>query len=222
MSVFGFSIRLLDFLYPPHCRYCNVFILRKDIFCRRCSAKIRRVSTLSLPITKKYTLKTFAACAYQEPVKGLIYKKFAADTLASKQLATLVLDHTNISSVPIDYLVPIPLHWTRYAQRGFNQAFIMANELSKKLNVPVISLLKRVKRTNFQSSIPVAGRVANLKGAFVVKRAKREWSRKILRGKTILLVDDLLTTGATLQNAARALIACKPRNMLAAVAARTC
>jgi ComF family protein len=113
-------------------------------------------------------------------------------------------------------VVPVPLHWTRrYWERGFNQSEILARCLAKSLHVRCYPYcLRRLRRTprQTQQESPTARR-DNVRGAF------RSRSRYDLAGKTVLLVDDVMTTGATADEAARALRVLKPARIVVAVLA---
>lgn len=99
----------------------------------------------------------------------------------------------------LDAIVPMPIHWTRRMVRGFNQCELLARELSRHTGVPVAKLLVRVKRTQKQSNLAGAKRRKNVKGSFGTADAEP------IRGKRVLLIDDVLTTGATVNEAAREL-----------------
>jgi ComF family protein len=90
-----------------------------------------------------------------------------------------------------DAVVPVPLHWRRKWQRGFNQAELLARHISKKRQVPVVQALQRRKSAGVQASLSVAARRRNVAGAFTVKPGVN------LSGKRVLLIDDVMTTGAT-------------------------
>ena len=96
-----------------------------------------------------------------------------------------------------DCVVPVPLHWRRRWRRGFNQAL----DLARHLDVPVRSVLRRSRNTRTQTDLPADARLRNVRGAFVVTR------RAALSGLRIVLVDDVSTTGATLEACARVLVA---------------
>jgi ComF family protein len=107
--------------------------------------------------------------------------------------------------------VPVPLHGLRRRRRGFNQAADLAAELA----VPVVAGLTRVRATAVQTGLPAAQRHRNVRGAFAVTRAGRA-----LAGQIVVLVDDVSTTGATLEACARALKEAGVREVRALTAAR--
>jgi len=113
--------------------------------------------------------------------------------------------------------VPIPLHFTRFASRGFNQAQEIARVLSQKSDKNIAPILKRTKITKRQSKLTQEGRSENVKHAFSL-RASDTISQ--YTGKHLLLVDDLMTTGSTLTAAAKKLRELQPRAITAVVACR--
>ena len=110
-----------------------------------------------------------------------------------------------------DGVVPVPLHWTRKWSRGFNQSSILAGAVSKALGIPVLAALRRVKRTKDQTKLSRQKRPANVRGAF---RAAKN-----VEGKKLLLLDDVTTTGATLEECRRALVEAGAVEISAAVVA---
>ncbi|MGA2183693.1 MAG: ComF family protein [Bryobacteraceae bacterium] len=98
-----------------------------------------------------------------------------------------------------DVVVPMPLHWMRRWTRGFNQSELLAREIARRASVPVRNLVRRAKATTPQAGLTNAKRRANVSGAFRVRRPER------VRGLRILLVDDVMTTGATASACARTL-----------------
>lgn len=98
-----------------------------------------------------------------------------------------------------DVIVPMPLNWRKRWRRGFNQAALLAGEIGRRTHLPVSNALRRVKNTAAQAGLTNAKRRSNVSGAF---RAKNQIA---LRGKKVLLIDDVLTTGATAASCARAL-----------------
>jgi ComF family protein len=119
----------------------------------------------------------------------------------------------------IDLVLPVPLHWRRMAARGFNPPHVLADEAARfaQLDVPVDPLsLRRVRATPSQTGLAAAARARNVAGAFALapRRAER------VRGRRILLVDDIATTGATLAAATRTLLDGGAAGVVAFVACR--
>lgn len=114
-----------------------------------------------------------------------------------------------------DAVVPVPMHWSRKLWRGANSPEVIGELLAKRLQVPLAGhLLVRQKRTAPQASLSVAGRRANVKGAFRVRK------HRDLDGARLLLVDDIMTTGATLNEAAKTLSRGGASSVAVAVLAR--
>ena len=109
-----------------------------------------------------------------------------------------------------EYAVPVPLHWRRRWRRGFNQAAALA----RPLGLPVAHALVRRRHTRPQADLPAPQRLENLRGAFAVRGAAG------LRGRCVVVVDDVSTTGATLESCGRALMEAGVREVRALTAAR--
>lgn len=204
------------YIMPCICAYCKKFLSTADIFCVECKNKIFKVVSRQISVTPTVSMTVFAISDYKDPLRKLILAKSWSDSLASYHLGQLLWEMTPIQNLDYDVVVPIPLHWTRYAWRGFNQAHEIAKVIGKKKKVPVSHLVFRKKQTVYQSAIPSSARIENVKNAFVLDAAKAAH----YEGAHILLVDDLLTTGSTLRAAAKALLALKPRKITAVVVCR--
>jgi len=98
-----------------------------------------------------------------------------------------------------DAVVPVPLHWRRQWQRGFNQSELLARDVARRCGVPVVRALRRVRPTLTQAGLSNTGRRRNITGAFAVRRGTA------LGDKRILLIDDVMTTGSTAAACALAL-----------------
>jgi ComF family protein len=110
----------------------------------------------------------------------------------------------------VDVVIPVPLHWRRKQRRGFNQA----EDLARSIGVPLLKALKRVRATPSQTDLPAARRHANVRGAFKVR-----WRVRVA-GLRVVLVDDVCTTGATLEACARVLREAGATDIRAVTAAR--
>lgn len=205
-------------IYPSFCQSCLALIDQENIFCFACQSKIKPIVSVFLPMTKKYTITVHVACAYQDPVKKIIFKKFSYDTLACKQLADLMMDYIPFDSIQADFLIPVPLHWTRFAWRGYNQAELICKRLGQRLDIPVLNLVKREKRTVFQSTLKSGERQRNVENVFQVKT--KFMKQNPIKDKNIIIIDDLFTTGATVKNVAKAISALQPASITVVVACR--
>jgi ComF family protein len=162
--------------------------------------------------------RLLAAWSYEPPldavVQGLKYGRL--DYLGA-QLAATMAAALGAQLAGADLVVPVPLHWRRRLARGYNQAEQIAHPLAALLGLPCRTLLRRRRATPPQTSLPRAARLANLRAAFAVRAA----ASPAAAGRRILLIDDVSTTGATLDAAARALKRAGTAAVIAAVAART-
>ena len=125
----------------------------------------------------------------REMVYGLKYRNLRA---SAPELGRLVATHLRSDPIPADVLVPVPLHVRRERERGYNQSDLLAREVSKHTNVPVATgVLRRTRDTPPQVSMSSPEqRRQNIEGAFQ--------STSELRGQRVLLIDDVVTTGATM------------------------
>jgi len=209
--------RLFQLIAPAFCVHCSTSLSQDLFLCNSCKESIIPIATQELFITDTYQAKVFSVSNYEEPLRSLTLAKQYGNRLASKQLGKLIWQKTDLHAVDFDYIVPVPLHWTRYAWRWFNQAEIIAEELSKASGKPLVKLLKRDRNTGYQAGLSREKRLNNLLNAFRLLDNAQAY-----RGKKVLLVDDVMTTGTTLKTCARQLIKIGPEKIFIAVACRTC
>ena len=213
-------INPLNIIFPSLCNSCECFIDFEEIFCDDCSRNINPIVSHHIQVTKKYSMTIHALSEYKDPLKPLVLKKFYSDRLGSIQIAKLICEKTCIKNLEFDYIIPVPLHWTRYAKRGFNQSYEIAKELSKNLNIPILDILKRVKITKYQSGLDSKKRQENVSEAFAIKSKCRDSLRDLIVNKSLLFVDDLFTTGSTLKNSSKPLLKFNPSKISAVVGCR--
>jgi ComF family protein len=137
--------------------------------------------------------------AYEGALRELIHL-FKYDRI--RTLARPLASHL-VSAFPreerFDAIVPMPLHWFRRWQRGFNQSALLAREIGRRCGLPVVHAVRRRRATRPQAGLSNARRRVNVAGAFSPARGRS------VRGLRVLLVDDVMTTGATASACARAL-----------------
>lgn len=230
----------LDVVYPRHCLTCGVWIehSRCGHVCAGCAATVKwvgpeRCLKCGMPLGPFAEPKNQcpfcegadlrfqragAPCRYEGTVRELIhaFKYRGATFLAAGFAELMVRDVTAAkTSEGVDLAMAVPLHWRKRLQRGYNQAELLAARIAGRLKVPLLrGRLVRVKDTPTQTALTRAQRQENLRGAFAVRRPEK------VKGKTILLCDDVMTTGATASECARVLRAAGARAVYVSVAAR--
>jgi ComF family protein len=153
-----------------------------------------------------------AVGGYEGALRAIVHAfKYDGCRSLARPLAALMRQRGGDVLTGADAVVAVPLHPARQRERGFNQAA----DLARHLGLPVVDALRRTRRTAVQASLPAARRHANVRDAFVgTKRASA------LAGRTIVLVDDVSTTGATLEACARVLRIAAVREVRALTVAR--
>ncbi len=101
-----------------------------------------------------------------------------------------------------ELIIPVPLHPSKKRERGYNQSEIIALQISQDMGIRMLNILKRVKNTRTQTELSVQERRRNVEGAFVLLQEFKE----TIKGKKVLLVDDVITTGATLDACSEVLL----------------
>jgi ComF family protein len=218
----GLGQAAIDLLFPPHCVACQRFgswlcadCLGEILFihppiCQRCGAALsetrpaRQGQVCAACRQAPPTLDRLLACAYHAgPLRQAIHAlKYEDQRSLAPPLGKLLAEgwHRLVAGEQeIDTIVPIPLHASRQRQRGYNQAVLLARELGSRLQRPVAEdVLVRTRATAPQVELSATERRENVRDAFCCVSAD-------LAGKRLLLVDDVLTTGATLEAAGKAL-----------------
>ncbi len=133
----------------------------------------------------------YAYGAYEDRLRELIHLfKYGRIRPLGRRLGEWLAGAAPLDQA-FDIVVPVPLHWRRRWQRGFNQSELLASAVARRFAAPLVRALRRRRATLVQAGLSNAGRRENVAGAFSVKR------REAVEGRRILLIDDVMTTGAT-------------------------
>lgn len=207
---------LQNLISPPTCVGCHEFLRDRVPLCQTCLQTIKPVLSHDVVVSQKYMMRVYALGEYDGVIRSLIVAKQFGSRLASHQLGQLMVSGCLCDWKAMDCLIPVPLHWRRYAARGFNQTQEIAKVLESAYKIPIIHGVKRIKATQYQASLAHQERKSNVHNVFEVQ----EKYQSLLKDKHVMIVDDLMTTGSTLIETARAVARCRPASISALVAAR--
>lgn len=214
-SLKAISDSVLDLLYPPRCGGCNA--VGAGWWCPACASKVNRLSPahdihhIELPNGEK--LAIVSAARFIPPLREGIHRfKYEAQPQLADAFGELMSNAWLESALQVDCFVPVPLHASRRRERGYNQSDLLTDVVSRRANIPMRRWLKRTRRTEQQARLSARERADNVKDAFIADPA--------VNAKQIALVDDVLTTGATLAACAVALRDAGAANVIALTLAR--
>ncbi|MGL5346714.1 MAG: ComF family protein [Peptostreptococcaceae bacterium] len=218
---------ILEFIYPENisCILCdrpiqknNTYSMCKECFtnihfildgCVKCGKPIVNYSLEQQSIdgcgycqNKTFYFDKAVSCLeYDNLSKEIIFKfKYSNQTYMSKYIALIMKEKLELENLKFDYILYVPLHKRRQNKRGFNQSQKIAKNLGKLIEVPVIDVLVRKEYTKRLFKLKKSERQKELKNAFILKHNIYE-----LKNKNILLVDDIFTTGTTVNEISKML-----------------
>jgi ComF family protein len=220
----SFFVALLDFFFPPLCHVCKKFIADAGVL-HVCSSCREQMPVPAHPLCTvcgipfdgagddhccSSCLKSppsfdaaRAAIIHDGPGRNLIHAfKYNAKTHLRRPLALLAVENVTdfVAARRPDLIIPVPLHVKRLRSRGFNQAVLLGEMLAREWCIPLHRrAMKRVRWTEPQINLTADLRRKNVKGAFCVSDAA------LVIGKRVLLVDDVLTTGSTVEECSKML-----------------
>ncbi len=224
----------LDLLFPPRCAGCGAagavfcaacqgkLVPPAEPLCQRCgrslasSATPQRHSLLCLACSGAHGLTALtqlrAVALHEGPVREAIHAlKYQGKRRVAVPLGDLLARYLQQQMAAVDVIIPVPLHSSRQRERGFNQAELLARCCAGRLGVPYLAqALVRQRATAQQVGLSGQERRANVANAFA---AGRQGTAAQLAGKRILLIDDVTTTGSTLDAAAAALAPLSPASL---------
>ncbi len=211
--------KLVNFFFPmsTYCIICGKAVdeTRTYPICDHCIKRVRwglfdvDLDSESYEMGRDKTLDSASVCMrYGIYEKRLVFElKYAGKTYAARAIAKIMEDRIKVDTdlaeilLAADYIVPVPISPDRYKTRGFNQTEKVGKHLSKRIDVPFLDALFRARNTMEQTSVKGIERYANLSGAFKVKPGLEE----MIVGKSIILLDDVYTTGSTANRCAAVL-----------------
>ncbi|MBQ7660061.1 MAG: ComF family protein [Alphaproteobacteria bacterium] len=215
---------VINTLLPPRCIYCGQITTSEHTLCTACFQKIRFISKPYCKVcgqpfeTQSELLNKMLCpdCAHQKRITRMNRAAIFYDDFSKKALLALKFSDKpenaklfakwmktagkDIFDAGVDIIVPVPLSYQRLFTRHYNQSAVLALELSKLTGVEAdVFCLKKSRHTKPQSALNAKARLKNIKNAFELKHGAN------INGKRVLLVDDIMTTGATLAECAKVL-----------------
>jgi ComF family protein len=227
-SLYHWSWLSLDWLFPPQCGGCEK---RGKIWCDECNQNIRLIKPpickfcgqqiqkgeicFNCEISKPHYNRMRSLAIYDGPLRNAILKlKYYRDISLGNILAELLIKLFLNQTWEVDIILPVPLGLERQAQRGYNQASLLAKPIALACGIAYEpGGLEKIKNTPSQVGLNFAQRHLNVKDVFFA-------NEKIIRGKRVMLVDDVCTSGATITACAEALEAANAKKIYALTLAR--
>ncbi len=205
MEIKALCSALIDLIFPPRCIFCDTVIPSGDRSCGHCEENIRRsgsVKYMNVPETGK-TIRCTVPYFYSGAVRDAIIRfkfqnqKHIALFFAVEMLAGI---KKNYCLAEFDLITSVPVSAERYQTRGYNQSELLSREIAAKSGLPYYELLEKITDNREQHKLSEKERKKNVLGVY------RPLHAEMLAGKKILLVDDIVTTGATLCECAKTLL----------------
>lgn len=202
--------RAIDLLYPRVCANCERV---GGSWCAACLAQLDAYPVTHIQRALPSGLTIIAASPHDGLVRSAIHAfKFENTRELAEPLAALLVAVLRDAAVPVDALVPVPLHSQREAWRGYNQSLLLAGAVAERLGLPCIDALIRTRSTGTQVGRSAEERRAAVQGAFSADASS-------VVQRHLLLIDDVVTTGSTLDACADALLAAGAASVMAACVA---
>lgn len=201
---------ILDLIYPNVCGFCKR--INKENVCTKCRYELKE---FELAKRRKYVDKNFDEIAYLYRYDGIVrdriieykfnesgylYKTFSECLLKNKKIVNFIKNY--------DIIIPVPIHKKRKNKRGYNQTELIAKRIGKELGIKIqTKILNKQKNTKPQSTLNGVERKSNLQNAYILKDEYK------LKNKKILLIDDIYTTGNTVNECCRVLRHGQPKRI---------
>lgn len=238
----SFFKTLFNIILPPRCAYCGKIIADEHGICAECFKKLHFISEpyckiCGTPFENETEIATSSHficpnCASKKRItrfnrSAVIYDDFSKKALLSFKFQDkislsklfvkwLKVAGKDIFTEGVDLLIPVPLSYRRLFKRRYNQSALLAYDLSKSTEIPVLlDTLIKIKHTKPQASLKENARLTNLKNAYKVQKNEQ------IKGKRVLLIDDIMTTGSTLSECSKTLLKAGAKSVDTLTVART-
>lgn len=208
---------VVDLLFPPKCVFCQRIMSNgKSYACSRCQKELPFTTGNDVFVKGEFFDTGVAPFFYKDNVRESVLRfKFNGLDVYSEAYGSYMSDCISEQMEIPDIITWVPVSKQRKRERGYDQAYLLAESVSRKLGIPVVSTLKKAVHNTTQSSIKdKEARKANVLGVYEVT------APKAAIGKRILLIDDVFTTGATISECSRMLLTAGAENVSCAVFAR--
>lgn len=196
------KINILELIYPTTCGMCEKIC--DSYICNKCKLRLNKLLKLN---TIKYKDKYFDSHTYlfkyEEGIREKILQyKFNEKSYLYKFFSEIIINNCNLKN-NYDIILPVPIHKKRKLKRGYNQSELIAKELAKKFNIEYYNniLVKEVNNLP-QSTLNKTQRIKNVLGIYKITNSQK------IENKSILLIDDIYTTGSTVNECAKILKQC--------------
>lgn len=191
---------LLDLLFPPKCPFCGRLLEKGELLCPGCQRDLPWLAGRAAETKVELTKGCVSALRYEDKVRsGIRGYKFSGRSARSIPFGVLVVQAVRDHGLSADLVSWPSLSKKRLRKRGYDQAELLAREVGERLGLPVLRTLDKQERTAQSGIEGEAARRANLLGAYTALDPEG------FRGKSVLLIDDVVTTGATLSECAKTL-----------------
>lgn len=197
--------KVLNLIFPNVCGFCNE--INDNSLCRSCELNLSKYEIDCIKShtndKQKYFDFLYSALKYENTVREkIIQYKFNENSYLYKTFAKIIIKNKKIYRFLklYDIIISVPMHKNKKAVRGYNQCELIAREITKQLELDYEKdVLIKVKNTEIQSTLTKLQRIENVKGAFCIKDETK------VKGKKIILVDDIYTTGSTVNECSKVL-----------------
>jgi len=233
-KIYKLISNFINLIFPERCFGCRI---KGEVFCKSCQGKIITIKKpyckiCKFPYTESLTYGGCSECVSRYPVfkklitagiyNGILKKlihlfKYHGKKQLAEPFGKLMAEQWTKEKERVDYIVPVPIHSKRLKERGYNPADLLLNEFNKYFAYDKLNILIRVRPTFPQYELNRKERELNIKGAFEINQD----TEGLLKNKSILLIDDIFTSGITANEISRILLEAKAKEIYVLTLART-